>query len=68
VAIQQSSLRELKRSVDMTDPTAGFAHPERTEIARYLLSRGLDPIELTPAPVRPPKCWRRRRRSISPLA
>jgi hypothetical protein len=36
----------------MTDPTAGFAHPERKEIARYLLSRGLDPIELTPAPAR----------------
>jgi nucleoside phosphorylase len=36
----------------MTDPTAGPAHPERKEIARYLLSRGLDPFELTPAPTR----------------
>ena len=36
----------------MTDPMAGFAHPERKEIARYLLSRGLDPMELTPAPAR----------------
>lgn len=27
-------------------------HPERKEIARYLLSRGLDPVDLTPAPVR----------------
>src|SRR5947199_4853424 len=36
----------------MADPTVGFAHPERKEIARYLLSRGLDPMELTPAPAR----------------
>jgi hypothetical protein len=31
---------------------AGFVHPERKEIARYLLSRGLDPMELAPAPAR----------------
>jgi hypothetical protein len=36
----------------VTDPMAGFVHPERKEIARYLLSRGLDPMELTPAPAR----------------
>jgi nucleoside phosphorylase len=36
----------------MTDATAGLAHPERKEIARYLLSRGLDPVELIPAPAR----------------
>ena len=36
----------------MANPTAVFANPERKEIARYLLSRGLDPIELTPAPDR----------------
>ena len=27
-------------------------HPDRVEIARYLLSRGLDPDELVPAPAR----------------
>jgi hypothetical protein len=30
----------------------GPGHPERKEIARYLLSRGLDPVELAPAPAR----------------
>lgn len=33
----------------MSNAGAGFAHPERKEIARYLLSRGLDPVELAPA-------------------
>ncbi|MGH3631669.1 MAG: hypothetical protein ACRDRL_30055 [Sciscionella sp.] len=28
------------------------AHPERKEIARYLLSRGLDPLDLTPESAR----------------
>jgi nucleoside phosphorylase len=51
VAIRQMS--GMKKGVStMTDPTAGFVHPERKEIARYLLSRGLDPMELTPAPAR----------------
>src|SRR4051794_375309 len=36
----------------MSNATVGFAHPERKEIARYLLSRGLDPVELAPAPAR----------------
>jgi hypothetical protein len=36
----------------MTSSTAELAHPERKEIARYLLSRGLDPVELIPAPAR----------------
>jgi nucleoside phosphorylase len=36
----------------VTGSTAELAHPERKEIARYLLSRGLDPMELAPAPAR----------------
>jgi hypothetical protein len=36
----------------MLNAWVGFAHPERKEIARYLLSRGLDPVELAPAPAR----------------
>jgi nucleoside phosphorylase len=36
----------------MISSTAELAHPERKEIARYLLSRGLDPVELIPAPAR----------------
>lgn len=36
----------------MTDSVTELVHPERKEIARYLLSRGLDPLELTPAPAR----------------
>jgi len=31
---------------------AMLAHPERKEIARYLLSRGLDPVDLAPDPER----------------
>ena len=33
-------------------PAAPERHPERKEIARYLLSRGLDPLDLAPAPAR----------------
>jgi hypothetical protein len=36
----------------MANPTAVSANPERKEIARYLLSRGLDPMDLTPEPAR----------------
>jgi len=36
----------------MLNAWVGFAHPERKEIARYLLSRGLDPVELELASAR----------------
>ncbi len=36
----------------MTHGRRGPAHPERKEIARYLLSRGLDTIDQAPDPVR----------------
>jgi Phosphorylase superfamily len=36
----------------MASLAAVSTYPERKEIARYLLSRGLDPIELIPAPAR----------------
>jgi hypothetical protein len=36
----------------MTHGKRGPAHPERKEIARYLLSRGLDAIDQVPDPVR----------------
>jgi hypothetical protein len=36
----------------MTSADIGAAHPERKEIARYLLSRGLDPTKQTPDPTR----------------
>lgn len=36
----------------MSHGKPGSAHPERKEIARYLLSRGLDAIDQAPDPVR----------------
>jgi hypothetical protein len=36
----------------MGSATVGIAHPERKEITHYLLSRGLDPVQLAPAPAR----------------
>jgi hypothetical protein len=50
--IDTSSSSGRKRGANMTSSTAELAHPERKEIARYLLSRGLDPVELIPAPAR----------------
>ena len=39
----------------MTVNTDVAQHPERKEIARYLLSRGLDSVDLVPRGVRRPK-------------
>lgn len=36
----------------LVEEDTGPLHPERKEIARYLLSRGLDPDDLTPEPTR----------------
>ena len=36
----------------MVENDTGPLHPERKEIARYLLSRGLDPDDLAPEPAR----------------
>jgi len=50
----------------MLNAWVGFAHPERKEIARYLLSRGLDPVELAPAPARIAELLAPRRRLSFP--
>jgi hypothetical protein len=50
----------------MLNAWVGFAHPERKEIARYLLSRGLDPVGLAPAPARIAELLAPRRRLSFP--